>query len=149
MAINAECPHCGTLTKVHERFAGTSGPCRNCDQTMSVPTAEGVDVNPAAVPIPSRVSTTPPSQGRFRANRNSPIPGCLLLIFMTKTVFFVAIRLMKKETVGWLFYWIAFMLVMLVLAVGTWLNKRGMVETNETRRQILEDQIDKRNANRK
>lgn len=64
MAIHAKCPHCGTETQVDEKYAGTSGPCRNCGQTMSVPSA-----NPFAAqagqgpPPPGHISSPPPKSG--------------------------------------------------------------------------------------
>ena len=37
MAINVTCPHCGTQTSADEKYAGTSGPCRTCGKTVSIP----------------------------------------------------------------------------------------------------------------
>jgi len=41
MAILFNCPHCGSQTNVDDRFAGQSGPCRSCGQTITVPAAPG------------------------------------------------------------------------------------------------------------
>lgn len=37
MPISFECPHCGFQTEVAERYAGQSGTCANCHQSISVP----------------------------------------------------------------------------------------------------------------
>lgn len=37
MPIPIKCPSCGIETNVSDQFAGTSGPCRNCGTTISVP----------------------------------------------------------------------------------------------------------------
>jgi len=41
MPIIFNCPHCGSQTNVDDRFAGQSGPCRSCGQTITVPAAQG------------------------------------------------------------------------------------------------------------
>lgn len=46
MPIPFTCPHCGVRTDVDERYAGQSGPCANCGQTIVVP-------SPAGRPAPS------------------------------------------------------------------------------------------------
>ena len=81
MAIHAKCPHCGTETQVDEKYAGTSGPCRNCGQTMSVPAA-----NPFAAqagqgpPPPGHVSSPPKSGGGFPIA--AIIIGVLVMLMM-------------------------------------------------------------------
>lgn len=37
--ITVTCPHCHTSMQVPESFAGQSGPCRTCQQTLQVPSA--------------------------------------------------------------------------------------------------------------
>ncbi|MCA9262660.1 MAG: DUF1559 domain-containing protein [Planctomycetales bacterium] len=37
MPIEFVCPHCGEKSMVDERYAGTSGPCRNCRKTVTIP----------------------------------------------------------------------------------------------------------------
>ncbi len=37
MAIHFICPHCGNATNVAEQYAGQSGPCARCGQTITVP----------------------------------------------------------------------------------------------------------------
>lgn len=37
MAIRFTCPHCGHQTDVDDKFAGKSGPCSSCGQTISIP----------------------------------------------------------------------------------------------------------------
>ena len=37
MSIHVKCPHCGMETDVDEKYAGTSGPCRGCGKTLTVP----------------------------------------------------------------------------------------------------------------
>lgn len=62
MTIPFRCPHCGAQTNVDEEFAGRSGPCFQCGQTVTVPSLSGMPnvgspVNPymAAAP-PARKS---------------------------------------------------------------------------------------------
>lgn len=61
MPIAFTCPHCGKQTSVAERFAGQTGPCSACGQTITVPT---LGAQPH-VPLPRR--------------RHS-LPGCLILV---------------------------------------------------------------------
>ena len=37
MPILFTCPHCGLQTNVADHFAGNSGPCARCGQTVTVP----------------------------------------------------------------------------------------------------------------
>jgi len=37
MPIPFTCPHCGAQTNVSEQYAGQSGPCANCGQTIAIP----------------------------------------------------------------------------------------------------------------
>jgi transcription elongation factor Elf1 len=37
MPIQFQCPHCGLETPVDERFAGQTGPCRQCGKAVTVP----------------------------------------------------------------------------------------------------------------
>jgi len=41
MPIHFTCPHCGAETDVAEQYAGRSGPCANCGQTVTVPPPAG------------------------------------------------------------------------------------------------------------
>jgi prepilin-type processing-associated H-X9-DG protein len=41
MPIRFTCPHCGNTTDVAEQYAGQSGPCARCGQTITVPPAGG------------------------------------------------------------------------------------------------------------
>jgi hypothetical protein len=50
MAIPFVCPHCGLKTDVDERYAGQSGPCAGCGQTV-------------VIPWPGRPGTPAPSGG--------------------------------------------------------------------------------------
>ena len=47
MPISMTCPHCGTHTEVDDAYAGTSGPCRECGETVLVPGRSG------EIPIPA------------------------------------------------------------------------------------------------
>ena len=42
MAIQFTCPHCGARTNVSDEYAGMSGPCVECGETITVPPAEVV-----------------------------------------------------------------------------------------------------------
>jgi hypothetical protein len=39
MAINYSCPHCGKQFNVADQYAGQTGPCAACGQTMTIPGA--------------------------------------------------------------------------------------------------------------
>lgn len=41
MPIPFTCPHCGTYTNVDDRFAGQTGPCSSCGQTITIPGGAG------------------------------------------------------------------------------------------------------------
>ena len=41
MPIDFTCPHCGTKTNVADQYAGQSGPCTQCGQTVTVPYPAG------------------------------------------------------------------------------------------------------------
>ncbi len=49
MPIPFTCPHCGVATNVSEEFAGQSGPCAQCGQTVTVPLHQA-GVAPMAIP---------------------------------------------------------------------------------------------------
>ena len=56
MAIPFTCPHCGTYTNVDDRFAGQTGPCASCGQTITIPAGM---VGPPAYGPPQRSSSGP------------------------------------------------------------------------------------------
>ena len=54
MPIQVKCPHCGVETLVDEKYAGTSGPCRSCGQTVTTPANPySADAGVAGTPPPS------------------------------------------------------------------------------------------------
>lgn len=56
MPIPFTCPHCGVQTNVDEQYAGQSGPCASCGQTITVPPSTGT---PFASGTPGRSSGGP------------------------------------------------------------------------------------------
>lgn len=50
MPIDFQCPHCHTASVVPDEFAGQSGPCRGCNQTILIP-GTPVNVNPFSAPM--------------------------------------------------------------------------------------------------
>jgi prepilin-type processing-associated H-X9-DG protein len=51
MTIPFTCPHCGVRTDVADQYAGQSGPCANCGQTVTVPgEPTGPSLSPVAPP---------------------------------------------------------------------------------------------------
>ncbi|MBN2025018.1 MAG: DUF4190 domain-containing protein [Pirellulales bacterium] len=44
------CPHCGRFTRVDARFAGQTGPCRECGQTITIPRSANPFLAQAAPP---------------------------------------------------------------------------------------------------
>jgi prepilin-type processing-associated H-X9-DG protein len=54
MPISFTCPHCGLQTNVADEYAGKSGPCVRCGNTITVPGGSGV-----GVPLPPAGSGLP------------------------------------------------------------------------------------------
>ncbi|NLE37571.1 MAG: DUF1559 domain-containing protein [Pirellulaceae bacterium] len=53
MTIPFTCPYCGARTNVADRYAGQSGPCGHCGQTITVPGTTDVPAGaPADAPFP-------------------------------------------------------------------------------------------------
>ena len=75
MPIQFQCPHCQTAMTVDDAYAGTSGPCRHCDQTIQIPggpaASDNVYAAPIAPPSPSPVygDLEPTSHGDDAAMR--------------------------------------------------------------------------------
>ena len=46
MPIPFQCPHCGAQTEVEDRFAGQTGPCRQCGRAVTVPGGGAPGVRP-------------------------------------------------------------------------------------------------------
>jgi prepilin-type processing-associated H-X9-DG protein len=61
MAIRFTCPHCGVQTDVAEGYAGQSGPCAGCGETITVP------------PLPGTPGYSPPA-------KRSPAPVAVVLV---------------------------------------------------------------------
>jgi len=53
MPIPFTCPHCGTHTEVSDEFAGSSGPCAQCGETITIPVPGG----PAGYAAPEKRSS--------------------------------------------------------------------------------------------
>jgi hypothetical protein len=54
MPIPFTCPHCGRTTEVAEQYAGRSGPCARCGQTITVPglaSGPGTPFQPGYAPV--------------------------------------------------------------------------------------------------
>lgn len=51
MPIQYRCPHCGTQGSADEQYAGQSGPCAHCGQTLTIPAAGQTAMS--ATPPPS------------------------------------------------------------------------------------------------
>lgn len=50
MPIPFTCPHCGNQTTVADQYAGTSGPCASCGQTITIPETP-FSLDPGAKPL--------------------------------------------------------------------------------------------------
>ncbi len=57
MPISFHCPHCGTSTQVADQYAGQSGPCKSCGNTIQIPYPGAYFGKPAAAPTKSSSST--------------------------------------------------------------------------------------------
>ncbi len=53
MPIDFTCPHCGTNMSVADQFAGQTGPCSACGQTITIPGGAGAPVKPVSAPVSS------------------------------------------------------------------------------------------------
>ena len=51
MPIQFQCPHCGLKTLVDERFAGQTGPCRQCGKAVTVPYPAAAAGPPLQAPL--------------------------------------------------------------------------------------------------
>ncbi|MEX0867582.1 MAG: DUF1559 domain-containing protein [Pirellulales bacterium] len=49
MPIHFRCPHCGAEGSAADQYAGTTGPCARCGQTLTIPAAAGA-ASPALAP---------------------------------------------------------------------------------------------------
>ena len=59
MPILFTCPHCGAQTNVADQYAGQSGPCGHCGQTITVPGTPSAATAYAAVAPPRKSSSGP------------------------------------------------------------------------------------------
>ena len=57
MPISFNCPHCGTSTQVADQFAGQSGPCKSCGNTIQIPYPGAYQGKPLPAPTRSSSST--------------------------------------------------------------------------------------------
>ncbi|MBC8355828.1 MAG: DUF1559 domain-containing protein [Planctomycetes bacterium] len=57
MPISFNCPHCGVSTQVADQYAGQSGPCKSCGNTITVPFPSAQTGKVAPVPTHSSSST--------------------------------------------------------------------------------------------
>lgn len=46
MSIHFVCPHCGVATDTDDKFAGQTGPCANCGQSITIPDPDGELLQP-------------------------------------------------------------------------------------------------------
>ena len=61
MPLEFTCPHCGHQSNVADQYAGQSGPCAGCGQTITIPTAPQSD--PSGTPPVATVAASPGSGG--------------------------------------------------------------------------------------
>ncbi|MDA1052074.1 MAG: DUF1559 domain-containing protein [Planctomycetota bacterium] len=57
MPISFNCPHCGTSTQVADQYAGQSGPCKSCGNTVQIPYPTAYQGKPLPAPTRSSSST--------------------------------------------------------------------------------------------
>ena len=86
MPIPFTCPHCGHQTSVDERYAGQTGPCASCGETITVP--------PAADAPPERSSPW----AMFAIIVVVLLAGFLLCGGMAAALLFPAVRTAKERT---------------------------------------------------
>lgn len=66
MPILFSCPHCGLKTNVADEFAGQSGPCTRCGQTVVVPASAGAKQRTAPWAAAETSGRTAPPRSRWR-----------------------------------------------------------------------------------
>ena len=59
MPIPFSCPHCGAATEVSDEFAGMSGPCARCGQTIAIPPLPSAGPADMAMNAPSKGRSAP------------------------------------------------------------------------------------------
>lgn len=60
MAISFRCPHCGASTEVAEQYAGQSGPCKSCGNTVTIPLPGALSGKAGGAPPPPGSSSAMP-----------------------------------------------------------------------------------------
>lgn len=55
MSIHFVCPHCGVATDTEDKYAGQTGPCANCGQSITIAAPDG-DVQPPSSNVASTVA---------------------------------------------------------------------------------------------
>lgn len=58
MPISFTCPHCGKETSVADQYAGQSGPCKFCGQTITIPATEAAPKPTPGPPPPAKSGGT-------------------------------------------------------------------------------------------
>jgi len=87
MPIQFTCPHCGVQTQVDDQFAGQTGACRQCGQSVSIPSPTGAAPRPQ-VETPGAYGVACPSCNG-RSTRSGPWPwylGTIGAIFVSARV---------------------------------------------------------------
>jgi len=51
MPISFQCPHCGVQSQVDAQYAGQTGPCRQCGQSVTIPNPAAASQPVAPVPV--------------------------------------------------------------------------------------------------
>ena len=78
MPIPFTCPHCGAQTTVSDEYAGQSGPCASCGQTITIPGLAGQPFAGA----PSQAVAIP------RPRSSSGVPWIMVLVIVLVVVVF-------------------------------------------------------------
>ncbi|MEQ8785834.1 MAG: DUF1559 domain-containing protein [Pirellulaceae bacterium] len=77
MTISFSCPHCGKKTEVADEYAGTSGPCSGCGQTVTMPGKPSAFSDPQLGAAAERAGPPPPGPPPKR--EGLPVWGILLI----------------------------------------------------------------------
>lgn len=74
MPIPFHCPHCGVQSQVADRYAGQTGPCRQCGQPVTIPHAATATEPAPQAPITYGIACP---QCNSPSNRSGPWPWYL------------------------------------------------------------------------
>ena len=84
--IQLNCPHCGKMLRIDDRYAGKSGACKQCKSVIQVPIPAEVPQRPAHIDVGIDDILGPPSRPAS-VSRRPEVPGGLLSGLLDEQVY--------------------------------------------------------------